>query len=152
MHDERHCERERHELVEVIERLFHVIDRLLSLGTVPANLAVILKGKLNMAQNATKFTVTELDSAENIVPINRPINVSSDNPAVATVDQSQQTANPDGSVSFPVTSVAGATGVANIVATDPAALGPDGLPLAGGDVDNVGPVQGAVAKVVGVLS
>lgn len=114
---------------------------------------VAISGELDTMNNATKFTVTEFDSTGKIVPIDlasTKIQVASDNPAAATIDGTKGVANPDGSVTYPVTSVG--AGVANITAVDPANLGADGKPLAAGDVDNVAPVQLPPVKLTGVLS
>jgi hypothetical protein len=129
------------------------------------------EGKLDNMNNAKLITFTEFDSNGKVVPIDptvKPITFASDNPAVATIDSTQQTANkgvmlpdgvtpdpsrPDGSVSCPVVSlVNGPGGNANITGVDPANLGPDGKPLAAGDVDTVLAVVGVPVKATAVLS
>jgi hypothetical protein len=149
MHDESNERRLEHiieRLLEVEIRLLGIIDRLLELAG-ETRIAVSAKGKLDKMQNATKITFTEFDAAGKIVPITGQITFASDNPAAATIDSSQQTINPDGSVTCPVVSlVSGPGGVANITGVDPADT------LAAGDVDTVVPVIGVAVKATAVLS
>jgi hypothetical protein len=114
-----------------------------------------MQGVLDQMNNATKFTVTEFDVNGKIIPIDltkTAIKVASDNLAAATIDGAKGVSNPDGSVTYPVTSVAGATGVANITAVDPANLDANGQPLAAVDVDNVVAPALPPVKLTGVLS
>lgn len=114
------------------------------------------EGLLDKMQNATKITFTEFDASGKIVPIDltkKQITFASDNPAAATIDSAQQTGNPDGSVSCPVVSLtSGAGGIANITGVDLTTNGPDGKPLAAGDVDTVVPVAAVPVSATAVLS
>jgi hypothetical protein len=142
-------ELEQIERLERIERLTKKILRIQILRILegPSAVAVSAKGELDMATNATKITFTEFDANGKIVPITGPITFASDNTAAATVDSSQQTVNPDGSVSCPVVSLtAGPGGVANITGADPANK------LVAGDTDTVVGAAPVAVKATAVLS
>lgn len=117
-------ERQLKKLIEVVEDTNKIIIKFL--------LPRMAKGGLNMlkvaaGQVGVVFTFQELDqNGKPIAPLG-PINVVSDNLAVATVDNTKQVTDP---VTFitkvPVVAVAGNTdgsdGKANITASDPATI------------------------------
>jgi hypothetical protein len=153
MHDRR--KNSRSSFLDLVEDVLREILRFFRNKNHTSAEAVRAEGKLDTMQNATKFTYTEFDTNGKIVPINltkNPISVSSDNPGVATIDQNSGVVQADGSVVFAVASVAGANGTANIVGVDANTLGPDGKPLAGGDVDTVVSASLPAVKATGVLS
>jgi hypothetical protein len=140
-----------HEIERLIRELRELIELLKNQAS---RKAISAEGKCDTMQNASKFTFTEFDVNGKIVSIaGRLITFASDNPSAATIDGTQQVINADGSVSCPVVSlIAGPGGVANITGVDPATLGPDGNPLAAGDVDNVSAASLPAVKATGVLS
>lgn len=138
-------ERELEELLEETIRLLRkFFDR---------HLAISAQGDIAMktiavGEKAT-FTFTEFDGLNGtgkIVKASGPIKFSSDNPAVATVDDTQQVTNADGSISVPVVAVG--AGAANITGVDPTSANK----VAAGDVLTVTAVQAVALSATGVLS
>jgi hypothetical protein len=135
------------EQIERLERIERLTKKILRILEHPSAVAVSAKGELDMATNATKITFTEFDANGKIVPITGQITFASDNPAAATVDSSQQTLNPDGSVSCPVVSLTtGAGGTANITCADATNK------LVAGDTDTVVGAAPVAVKATAVLS
>jgi hypothetical protein len=149
---------------EIIFRLLHIVEQLVDL-LAETKIAKYAKGKIMPARivvgglGAT-FKFTEFDGATppNIVPPKGPIAFSSDNPAVASVDSTQQVLNADGSVSVPVVAVGanadGSDATANITGVDPASTNE----VAAGDVITVGEAAaggggtGVAVSATGVLT
>jgi hypothetical protein len=117
------------------------------------------KGELNMlavkpGTTGILFTFSGLDQFGKIFKLTKPVEFSSDNLSVATVDSTQQTVNADGTISVPVVAVAanadGSTGVAHITGkSDPA----DGNASASDELDVTAVVVVSVlTSATGVLS
>lgn len=125
-HNSQECEKERVRLERIIERLTRIIESLLVESAKSAkgeNMpARIIVGGLGATFRFTEFA--GLNGTGDVVKPSGPIAFSSDNPAVATVDNASQVVNPDGSVSVQVTALGanpdGSDATANISGIDSA--------------------------------
>lgn len=119
----------------------------------------IMPARIVVGGNGATFRFTEfagLNGTGNVVPPSGPITFASDNPAVATVDNTTQVMNADGSVSVQVQAVAanpdGSDATANITGVDPASANK----VTAGDVLTVGaataPPPPVAQSATGVLT
>jgi uncharacterized spore protein YtfJ len=140
--------RHKRKIEELLEETILLLKKLLD-----RQAAITAKGALDMKTvnvgDSSVFTFTEFDGLNGtgkIVKSSGPISFASDNVAVATVDSTRQTINPDGSVSVPVVAVG--FGVANITGVDSASVNK----VAAGDILTVNVQVSVALSATGVLS
>lgn len=134
-----------HRLEELLEEAICLLKKLLERQAALAAIGVLNMKTVPVGGSAL-FTFTEFDAIGSVVNPSGPIQFDSDNPAVATVDNTAQILNANGSVDVPVTVVG--PGKAHITGVDPASPNK----VAAGDILTVTPVQAVAVSATGVLS